>query len=39
LATDLSIAIPSDGNIEAHADAYGLTVQQFLHFIRDVHCA
>ena len=34
-----TIAIPSDGNVAAHAAAHGLTVQQLLEFIRDVHCA
>ena len=33
-----TIAIPSDGNVAAHAAAHGFTVQELLRFIRDVHC-
>ena len=33
-----TMAIPESGNIEAHADLHGLTVQQLLDHIREVGC-
>jgi hypothetical protein len=33
-----TMAIPESGNIEAHADFHGVTVQQLLDHIREVAC-
>ena len=33
-----TMAIPESGNIEAHADVHGVTVQQLLDHIREVGC-
>ena len=33
-----TMAIPESGNIEAHADLHGVTVQQLLDHIREVGC-
>ena len=33
-----TMAIPESGNIEAHADLHGVTVQQLLDHIREVAC-
>lgn len=33
-----TMAIPESGNIEAHADLHGVSVQQLLDHIREVGC-